>query len=97
MAEVAWFGLCMASDTTSVLASVVILPETVSNVPCNTTFIGELPSGMYGTGGRVYLLDRVTFAIIGFSYNGEVPGMLYGASHPVVYTYIDVGLCLYTA
>ncbi len=75
VAEVAWFGLCRASDATSVLASVVILPQVVSNVPCNTTLIGELATGTYGTAGRVYFLDRLTFAVLGFSYNGQAPGI----------------------
>ena len=74
VAQVAWFGLCRDSDVTSVLASVVVLPQLVSRVPCNTTFVGELPTSPYGTAGRVYLLDRVTFAVLGFSYDGEAPG-----------------------
>ena len=74
MAQLAWFGVCNDSDTTNVLASAVILPGVISIVPCNATFIGELPSGSNGIAGRVYLLDRITFVVIGFSYDGGEPG-----------------------
>ena len=46
----------------------------VSNVPCETTFIGELPAGSNGLAGRVYLLNRITFAVVGFSYDGGAIG-----------------------
>ena len=75
MAQLAWFGVCSDSDTTNVLASAVILSGVISNVPCNATFIGELPSGSNSIAGRVYLLDRITLAVIGFSYDGGEPGM----------------------
>ena len=51
------------------LASAIISPQLVTNVPCNTTLIGELPAGTSNIIGRVYLLDRETFAVIGFSIN----------------------------
>jgi hypothetical protein len=40
-------------------------------VPCDTTFLGELPAGSNGIAGRAYLLNRLTFAILGFSYDGQ--------------------------
>ena len=59
---------------TPVLDSVVVLPQLVSNVPCNTTLIGELPGDSNNISGRVYLLDRITFAVLGFSYDGLAAG-----------------------
>jgi hypothetical protein len=44
-------------------------------VPCETTFLGELPAGSNGIAGRAYLLNRLTFAILGFSYDGQAEGM----------------------
>ena len=58
-----------------ILASVVIPPQVVPIVPCETTFLGELPTGSNGIAGRVYLLNRLTFAILGFSYDGQAEGM----------------------
>ena len=66
--------------SSDVLASVSVVPETVTDVPCNTTFLGEFPGNSSDVGsngqieGRVYLLDRVTFAVLGFSYSGMEPG-----------------------
>ena len=58
-----------------ILASVVIPPQVVPIVPCETTFLGELPTASNGITGRVYLLNRLTFAILGFSYDGQAEGM----------------------
>ena len=71
----AWLGVCNASDVTNILASIVVPPQVVESVPCNTTLIGELPAGSNGLAGRVYLIDRLTFAVVGFSYDGEAIGM----------------------
>ena len=60
-----------------ILASVVIPPQVVPIVPCETTFLGELPTASNGVTGRVYLLNRLTFVILGFSYDGQAEGMLY--------------------
>jgi hypothetical protein len=70
MASVGWIGVCRV-NATRILASVIVQPETVANVPCETTFIGELPAGSNGLAGRVYLLNRITFAVVGFSYDGQ--------------------------
>jgi len=59
---------------TPVLASVVVLHQLVSNVPCNTTLIWELPSVSNSISGQVYLLERVTFTVLGFSYDGMAAG-----------------------
>ena len=74
VASLAWVGVCGDSSPSSVLASVVVLPQLVSNVPCNTTLIGELPGDSNNISGRVYLLDRITFAVLGFSYDGLAAG-----------------------
>jgi hypothetical protein len=73
MASVGWIGVCRV-NATRILASVIVQPETVANVPCETTFIGELPAGSNGLAGRVYLLNRITFAVVGFSYDGQAEG-----------------------
>ena len=65
--------MCTA-DSAEILASVVIPPEAVPSVPCSTTLVGELPGGPKGVGGRLYLLNRVTFVVLGFSYDGTAPG-----------------------
>ena len=74
VASLAWVGVCDDSSPSPVLASVVVLPQLVSNVPCNTTLIGELPGDSNNISGRVYLLDRITFAVLGFSYDGLAAG-----------------------
>ena len=56
------------------LANVVVLPRLVSNVPCNTTLIWELPCVSNSISGRVYLLKRVTFTVLGLSYDGMAAG-----------------------
>ena len=73
MASVAWIGVCTA-DSAEILASVIIPPEAVPSVPCSTTLVGELSGGPRGVGGRLYLLNRVTFVMLGFSYDGTAPG-----------------------
>ena len=62
------------SWTANVNLSDAVLSQVVSNVPCETTFIGELPAGSNSLAGRVYLLNRVTFAVVGFNYDGEEIG-----------------------
>ena len=76
VASLAWVGVCGVSNPSPVLASVVVLPQLVSNVPCSTTLIGELPSHSNNITGRVYIIDRITFAVLGFSYDGTAPGKL---------------------
>jgi len=83
VASLAWVGVCGDSSPSPVLASVVVLPQLVSNVPCNTTLIGELPGDSNNISGRVYLLDRITFAVLGFSYDGMAAGQLICVINPV--------------
>ena len=69
VANLSWVGVCANGSSSTVLASVIISPQLVTNVPCNTTLLGELPAGTNSITGRVYLLNRETFAVIGFSIN----------------------------
>jgi len=73
VASLAW--VCDDSSPLPVLASMVVLPQLVSNVPCNTILIRELPGDSNVQHlERVYLLDRITFAVLGFSYDGLAAG-----------------------
>ena len=69
VANLTWVGVCANNSASTVLASVVIAPQLVANVPCETTLLGVFPMGTSGVAGRVYLLDRETFAVIGFRIN----------------------------
>ena len=66
-----WFGVCDDSAATIVLANIAIHPTTVRNLPCNTTLLGSLSSNEHGISGRVYLVDRLTYAVLGFSYTHQ--------------------------
>lgn len=61
-----------------VLTKVEILPALADQVPCTARFLGDLAEGQgsHGLAGRVYFLNRLTFAILGFSYNGGASGRL---------------------
>ena len=82
MASVGWIGVCNV-EMTRILANVIVQPETITKVPCETTFIGELPPGSNGLAGRVYLLNRVTFAVLGFSYDGQAEGWYMYCSYKI--------------
>lgn len=69
VAELQWFGVCDDSAASIKLASIAIHPSTVRNLPCNTTLLGSFPADEYGITGRAYLMDRLTYAILGFSYS----------------------------
>ena len=64
----------LVSVVTPVLVSVVVLPQLVSNMPFTATLIWELPCVFNSISRRVYLLDRVTFTVLGFSYDGMAAG-----------------------
>ena len=66
--ELNWFGVCDDDAASIVLASIAIHPTTVSNLPCNTTLLGSLSDNEHGISGRVYLVDRLTYAVLGLSY-----------------------------
>ena len=76
-AELQWFGVCDDSAGLITLASIAIHPTIIRNLPCNTTLLGSLSANEHGITGRVYLVDRLTYAIIGFSYTDkEIEGIL---------------------
>ena len=68
MAQLKWFGVCADNSTSVTLASITIHPTLVKNIPCNTTFLGHLSDNERGIAGRVYLMDRETYVVLGFSY-----------------------------
>ena len=69
--QLKWFGVCDDSSASITLASVAIHPTAVRNLPCNTTLLGSLSGNERGITGRVYLVDRVTYAVLGFSYTHQ--------------------------
>lgn len=71
VSELQWFGICDDSAASVKLASISIHPSSVRNLPCNTTLLGTLSASEYGIAGRAYLVDRLTYAILGFSYTHQ--------------------------
>ena len=71
VARLKWFGVCADSSGSVTLASIAIHPTLVKNLPCNTTFLGTLSNNEREITGRVYLVDRETYAVLGFSYSRE--------------------------
>ena len=71
ISELQWFGVCDDSAASVKLASIAIHPSSVRNLPCNTTLLGTLSASEYGIAGRAYLVDRLTYAILGFSYTHQ--------------------------
>ena len=71
VAELQWFGVCDDSAASIKLAGIAIHPSIVRNLPCNTTLLGSLSANEYGIAGRAYLVDRLTYAILGFSYSRQ--------------------------
>lgn len=71
ISELQWFGICDDSAASVKLASIAIHPSSVRNLPCNTTLLGTLSASEYGIAGRAYLVDRLTYAILGFSYTHQ--------------------------
>ena len=69
--ELQWFGVCDDSAASIKLASIAIHPSIVRNLPCNTTLLGSLSVNEYDITGRVYLVDRLTYAVLGFSYTHQ--------------------------
>jgi hypothetical protein len=71
VSELQWFGVCDDSSASVKLASIAIHPSSVRNLPCNTTLLGALSTNEYGITGRAYLVDRLTYAILGFSFSHQ--------------------------
>ena len=69
--ELQWFGVCDDSAASIRLASIAVHPTAVANVPCNTTLLGSLSVNEHGISGQVYLVDRLTYAVLGFSYTNQ--------------------------
>lgn len=69
--ELQWFGICDDSAASIKLASITVHPNIVRNLPCDTTLLGDLSDNEHGIVGRVYLVDRLTFAVLGFSYTDQ--------------------------
>ena len=75
--ELQWFGVCNDSAASIKLSSIAIHPSIVINLPCNTTLLGSLSANTYSITGRVYLVDRQTYAILGFSAPQQVNEGMY--------------------
>lgn len=69
--ELQWFGVCNDMAASIKLTSIVIHPTLLKNLPCNTTFLGSITTSNHGITGQVYLIDRLTYVILGFSYTHE--------------------------
>ena len=68
--KLAWIGVC--SNTNEVIARITVLPGCMLRLPCKASYLGELPNaGGEGISGRVYLVNRVTFAILCFNYENN--------------------------
>ena len=60
--------MCDDSGALVILASIAVHPRTVRNLPCNATLLGGLSANGHDITGQVYLVDRLTYAVLGFSY-----------------------------
>ena len=70
IASLTWFGVCEDVSGSNRLASVTAHPELTDSVPLSAAYLGEFPLGSGGTAaaGRLYLINRITISIIGFSF-----------------------------
>lgn len=89
--ELQWFGVCDDSAASIRLASIAVHPTAVANVPCNTTFLGSLSANEHGISGQVYLVDRLTYAILEFSYTDQ------GNDGTCMICFRGEGLCLFAS
>ncbi len=62
----------MCSNTIEVIARITILPGCTLRLPCTASYLGDFPNvGGEGVSGRVFLVNRVTYAILCFNYENN--------------------------